>query len=399
VSGSAPATRWAPVAPRTHGRRGARRVLDVGVAVTTRLLPKDRTRIVLHSPQDVEDGIIAVADECAARGWLPTFLVEDPRRAPLLRTLTSGEIQVLRRRSLRGMLAFLTAGHVLKTDRLFGDRRPPASQVVVSLWHGEPPGKAAGRFRGRGGVPSTYAPVCSAVGRAFRSAEFDLHPLQVPVVGAPRNDRMLRADPADVRARLLGDDAHLPTLMWMPSFRRPAPGQSGADGPGEGPFPERDLHRLDTWLHEHGGRLVVKVHPADRSTFAGDFRAISVLKHGELERQGLTLYQALAAFDGLITDMSSIWVDYLLLDKPLIFAFPDVADYRAARGLGLEPFEEWVPGPFVTDIDGFLGAVQDVVEGRDPAADERRRARRRFHQHRDDGSTARLLDGLGITPR
>ena len=145
--------------------------------------------------------------------------------------------------------------------------------------------------------------------------------------------------------------------------------------------------------------MVVKVHPSDRSTFAGNFRAISVLQPGDLERRGLTLYPALSAFDGLITDMSSIWLDYLLLDKPLIFAFPDVADYRSDRGLNLEPYEAWVPGPFATTVDEFLAAVRDVVEGRDPAAEERRRARVRFHQYRDGATTGRLLDGIGITRR
>jgi CDP-glycerol glycerophosphotransferase len=401
VTAGGAATLWPAVGPGARlpsSRQGARQLVDVAVATVIRLLPKKATRIVLHSPHDVEDGLIAVADECAARGWVPTFLVEDPRRGPLLRSLTAGRVDILPRRSVRGVLAFLTARYVLKTDRLYGDRRPPAAQVVVTLWHGEPPSKLAGRFRGRGGVLSTFAPVCSTVGRAYRAAEFGMHPLQVPIVGAPRNDRMLRADREAVRTRLLGAEADRPTLLWMPSFRRPAPGRR-ADDAGEGPYPERDLRRLDAWLHEHGARVVVKVHPSDRSTFAGEFRALSVLQPGDLERQGLTLYPALSAFDGLITDMSSIWLDYLLLDKPLIFAFPDVADYRSDRGLNLEPYEAWVPGPFATTIDEFLAAVQDVVEGRDPAAEERRRARVRFHQYRDDATTARLLDGIGITRR
>ncbi|SDY93909.1 CDP-glycerol glycerophosphotransferase, TagB/SpsB family [Modestobacter sp. DSM 44400] len=357
--------------------------------------------MVLHSPHDIEDGLIAVAEECAARGWVATFLLENPRRGPLLRSLTTGQVAILPRRSVRGVLAFLTARYVVKSDRLYGDHRPPVAQVVVSLWHGEPPTKMTARFRGRGGVHSSYAPVCSTVGRAYRAAEFGMHPLQVPIVGAPRNDRMLRADRTAMRERLLGDDADRATLLWMPSFRRAAPDRrsGSAGGLTEGPFPERDLRSLDAWLDQHGARVVVKVHPSDTTTFAGDFRAIRVLRAGDLERQGLTLYPVLSAFDALITDMSSIWLDYLLLDRPLIFAFPDVADYRSVRGLNLEPYEEWVPGPFATNIEGLLTAVQDVVEGRDSAVEERRRARLRFHQYRDDASTVRLLDGLGIVRR
>jgi len=330
-------------------------------------------------------------------------LLEDPKREALLRSLSVPGIQTIPKRSVRGVLAFLTARHVMTTSRLYGDHRPPSSQVVVSLWHGEPPTKVTARFSGRGGVHSTYAPVCSTVGRAYRAAEFDMHPLQVPIVGAPRNDRMLSADRAALRSRLLGADADRPTLLWMPSFRV---GRYGAERradtagvPDQGPFPPADLQRLDAWLDEHGARIVLKVHPRDAETFTGDFRAIRVLHGPELESHMTTLYPVLSAFDGLITDMSSVWLDYLLLDKPMVFAFPDIADYRAGRGLNLEPYEHWVPGPLTTDVDQMIAAVRDVVEGRDPMAEERSRARVRFHQFLDGNSTARLLDGLGIAAR
>ena len=384
-------------------RPSPRRLVHLAFALANRLLPKDPARIVLHSTVDVEDGLLSVADECVRRGWQPIVLLEDPKREALLRSLSVAGIKTIPKRSARGVLAFLTARYVMTTSRLYGDHRPPSSQIVVSLWHGEPPTKVTARFSGRGGVHSTYAPVCSTVGRAYRSAEFDMHPLQVPIVGAPRNDRMLSADRASLRSQLLGADADRPTLLWMPSFRV---GKYGAERradsvglPDGGPFPATDLQRLDAWLDEHGARIVLKVHPRDAETFTGDFRAIRVLHGPELVAHETTLYPVLSVFDGLITDMSSVWLDYLLLDKPMVFAFPDIADYRAGRGLNLEPYEHWVPGPLTTDVDQMIAAVQDVVAGRDPMAEERARARVRFHQFLDGHSTERLLDGLGLGAR
>ena len=387
----------------TGGRPSPRSLVHLAFALANRLIPKNPTRIVLHSTVDVEDGLLAVADECVRRGWQPTVLLEDPKREALLRSLAVAGITTIPKRSLRGVLAFLTARYVMTTSRLYGDHRPPSSQVVVSLWHGEPPTKVTARFSGRGGVHSTYAPVCSTVGRAYRAAEFDMHPLRVPIVGAPRNDRMLGGDRSAIRSKLLGADADLPTLLWMPSFRVGRYGsQRRADTtslPAEGPFPAADLRRLDAWLVQHDARVALKVHPRDAETFAGDFRAIRVLHSQDLESRALTLYPVLSAFDGIITDMSSVWLDYLLVDKPMIFAFPDMADYRAGRGLNLEPFEHWVPGPLTTDVDQMIAAVQDVVEGRDVMAEERARTRVRFHQFLDGRSTERLLDGLGIVAR
>jgi CDP-glycerol glycerophosphotransferase (TagB/SpsB family) len=365
-------------------------------------VPKTPDTVVLHSSVDVEDGVLALLDECAARGVRATVLLEDPARGPLLTALAHRPVRTFPRRSLQGRWAFFTAAHVMTTGRLYGNRMPPPSQVVVSLWHGEPPTKVTGRFEGRGGLLCTYAPVCSTVGRAYRAAEFGLSPLQVPIIGAPRNDRMLQADAASVRTALLGEDADRTTFIWLPSYRvGHYGGELRVDVAGHSgvPYTPEEIHRIDDWLEERGARAVVKIHHRDVNSFTDDYKALRVLTQGDLERQGLTLYPALAAFDALITDMSSVWVDYLLLDKPMVFAFPDADGYRHGRGLNIEPYDQWVPGPFTQDVDSLLSALGDVVDGRDPMAEERGRALARFHQFHDDRSTVRLLDGVALGTR
>ena len=120
-----------------------------------------------------------------------------------------------------------------------------------------------------------------------------MHPLRVVIVGAARNDRMLRADGARVR-ELLGEDASRPVFLWLPSFRAMSlGGRTRSDVaqsyPGV-PFSTEDLRRLDDWLVEHGARVVVKLHPLDVANFSGDFRAIRVLTQEEMQAHGLTVY-------------------------------------------------------------------------------------------------------------
>jgi CDP-glycerol glycerophosphotransferase len=381
-----------------------RRLAYVALDLVNRLVPKQRDKVVLHSTIDLEDGILALVEELGNRGARATVLLEQPDRAARLRALTGDQVRLLPKQSRRAVLHFLTARYVFTTENVYGDRQPPSSQVVVNIWHGEPPTKVVARFfPGQKGLHCSYAPVMSTVGRAYRSAEFGLHPLRVPIVGAPRNDRMLRSDGEQVRQSLLGVDAGRPALLWLPSFRAGSwAGRTRLDAEGAHagvPFPLEEVRRLDDWLVERGATIVLKLHPHDVASFPGDFRALRLLSQEEMEQRGLTLYTLLPAFDGLLTDVSSIWLDYLLLDRPMIFAFPDVDDYRAGRGLNLEPYEDWVPGPFVRDLDSLLAALQDVIDGTDPMAAERRRARLRFHEHHDDRSTARLLDGLGIPRR
>jgi CDP-glycerol glycerophosphotransferase (TagB/SpsB family) len=387
--------------PRQPWRR---RLAYVALDSVNRLVPKTADRVVLHSTIDLEDGVFAILEELQARGWTATVLLERPSRAAQVHRHTGGKVATVPKKSLRGVVHFLTARFVMTTENLYGDRQPPASQIVVNIWHGEAPsGKVIAQFSpGQGGLHCTYAPVTSTVGRAFRSAEFGLHPLRIPIVGAARNDRMLRSDGASVR-RLLGLDGDRPVFFWLPSFRAGSwEGRTRHDvaqaHPGV-PFAAEDVQRLDAWLAEQDATVVVKLHPHDEATFSGDFQAIRVLSQEEMQEHGLTVYTMLPAFDGLLTDVSSIWIDYLLLDKPMVFAFPDIQDYRNGRGLSIEPYEAWVPGPFVRDIDGLITALGDLVQGRDPMAQERGLARLRFHQHDDDLSAARLLDVLGIQPR
>jgi CDP-glycerol glycerophosphotransferase len=379
-----------------------RRLAYVALDLVNRFLPKVPDKVVVHSTIDLEDGILAIVEELHARGRRAIVLLEDPERAEQVRSFLGGDIRLLPKKSRRAVLHFLTARYVFTTENVYGDREPPSSQVVVNIWHGEPPTKVVARFfPGQDGLHCSYAPVMSTVGRAYRSAEFGLHPFRVPIVGAPRNDRMLRSDGQAVRRQLLGDRADRPAYLWLPSFR--AGSWAGrtrydvAESHAGIPFPLEEARRLDDWLVERGANIVLKLHPHDVASFPADFRALQVLSQEEMQQHGLTVYTLLPAFDGLLTDVSSVWLDYLLLDRPMVFAFPDVDDYRAGRGLNLEPYEAWVPGHFVRDIDGLQTALGDLLDGRDPTAEERGRARRRFHQYHDDRSAARLLDGLGIT--
>lgn len=369
------------------------------VVAVSWLVPKRRAKVLLHSTGDVEDGVIAVADELSALGWTPTVLLEDPAREATLRRLTAGPLHTVPLGSLRALGEFLTARYVVSTESVFGGFRSPPHQTSVNLWHGEPPTKPTGRFGAGRGLHSTVSPVCSTMGRAYRSAEFGVHPRSVPIIGAPRNDRMLQACREEARTALLGGSSG-PVYLWLPSFRVGTWGTSyrtdAVDGQPGLPFTAAELGRLDAWLVAQGVHVLVKLHPRDRGQFPDDLQALRLLTEDELAQHGLTVYTALPAFDGLITDMSSVWVDYLLLDRPIIFAFPDIADYRRGRGLNLEPYEDWVPGPFARSIEELITALAELTSGTDPGAAERGRARLRFHHHTDDRSTRRLLQTLGI---
>jgi CDP-glycerol glycerophosphotransferase (TagB/SpsB family) len=105
----------------------------------------------------------------------------------------------------------------------------------------------------------------------------------------------------------------------------------------------------------------------------------------------MDFYEILNAIDVLITDYSSLYFDYLLLNRPIIFTPVDLDDYRLNKGFMLEPYDEWTPGDKVFDFHSLMQAMTSAI--RQPALYEveRKRLSRIIHAYEDGNSTQRVV--------
>jgi CDP-glycerol glycerophosphotransferase len=373
-----------------------------GAAFTAllRVTPKRRTKILVHSVPDFEDGALAILDELLARGHNPLVLLEKPLASGTYDWgLAARGVEFAEKQSTRGRLHYLTAETVFTTHGPFRAHSPAANQRVVYVGHGEPLAKSAGFWIADERIGASVAVASSAIGKAFRCVQQGLTPQQVLLVGAPRNDRLLRSDRGQVR-QAVADwlPAETSTLfLWLPTFRRNFAGElDGVDQGAAIPLDLESLQRVDRWLAAHGAAILVKPHPLSRTYPAGALGRIRMIDEAALRNARLSLSSLLAAADCLITDASSVWVDFLLVRRPLICCFPDLDEYRSTRGFNLEPYDAWFPGPFVTDADGLLEEMSQVAGGADPQAERREWLTRALHLHRDGNASTRLLDALGL---
>jgi CDP-glycerol glycerophosphotransferase (TagB/SpsB family) len=304
--------------------------------------------------------------------------------------------------SARGRYHFLTARVVITTHNPYRVHRHPARQLVVNIWHGEPLAKPVGVLSGERPVKCTFTTVLSELGQGFRSVEFGLPADRVLVTGAPRNDRLVGAEREAVRrAAALSDTESL--FIWLPTFRSRTPelpseplSVEGKPFPGPVPLDAGALGRVDQWLVEHGATLLVKPHPLAPALPVSGYERIRSIDLPWLWSRHLTVYTLLAGIDCLITDVSSVWIDFLLTDRPITFFFPDIQSYREGRGFNLEPYEDWIPGPLVADCEGLLRELQLLAEGQDRFAQARRTLRAQLHRYEDAGSAKRVLDAVGL---
>jgi CDP-glycerol glycerophosphotransferase len=348
--------------------------------------------ILIHSLTESEDGALAIERRLVERGHSPIRLTEESTSP-----YRSASVRYYKKLSIRGLWFFARSGVLFTSHSLFGGLAKAGGQRNVLLWHGEVV-KPVGLLHNDRAISADIAPVCSEIARTYRCAEFRLRPNQVPVIGAPRNDRMLLADRRAVRMALGWDD-RASFWLWLPTYRGPLPGGRGGDlvaSTNGLPFDEASLSYLGEGLARERVTLVLKPHPFTSFPLPKSQGGLRVMHQSEIEDSGISLYQMLAATDGLVTDVSSVWIDYLLTQRPIIFAFPDIEEYRRQRGLNLEPYEDWAPGPITHNCGSLVQHMSDFSRGSDIYTARRSHALERFHLHHDAGSADRLLDLLRL---
>ena len=255
--------------------------------------------------------------------------------------------------------------------------------TVIQLWHAEGAFKRFGldidqppavRRRETAANQKLTCVVCSSPAvRPIYAGAFGVAPEQVLPLGSPRADALLRAQNTDeLRAKF---DAQYPAcrgkklVLYAPTFREePEWDKTFADA--------FDSTRLAEKLGEDHA-LLVRLHPQVHSAraFPG---AVNVTDYPAVNE--LTLL-----CESLITDYSSICMDFALLDKPCFFFAPDLERYEKTRSFYFD-YRTGVPGPVCETMAELIAAMKLPD---DP------RARKAFRQRQlasvDGGSCERIL--------
>jgi len=105
------------------------------------------------------------------------------------------------------------------------------------------------------------------------------------------------------------------------------------------------------------------------------------------------IYPLLSMSDFLITDYSSVYIDYLLVDKPIIFFIYDIREYMCNEREFYFSFKDITPGPKVLSWSSLLSEVHNQLE-KDGYKIARRDTRKLFHTYNDASSSRRVVDQI-----
>lgn len=224
--------------------------------------------------------------------------------------------------------------------------------------------------------------------RCFRSAFRFSGPILE--LGYPRNDLFSWPDAGEraklARARLgLADDARK-IMLYAPTFRDDErPGINWTQNL------ELDVERLSQEFGEEYV-LVVRFHQLVRQSL----REIPLSRPNFLV-DGSTypdIQELLLASDVLITDYSSVFFDWAVLGRPVLFFTYDLDRYRdVLRGFYLD-FEAVAPGPLLRDNDELVGALKSLDEVEARYRDRLAEFRATYAPRDDGGASDRVLDAF-----
>ena len=190
-------------------------------------------------------------------------------------------------------------------------------------------------------------------------------------------------------------------ILWMPTFRKSNARELSEEYlTNETGLPlfhtRQDLEEFQTFLNEHRILFILKLHhlQADLPIFQSKFSNLLIVKDDSLFEKDIQLYQFIALTDALVTDYSSISVDYMLLDRPIIYTLDDYEEYRASRGIWPENAIDFMAGYHVYTVEDLKKAILEIDSGLDIYKDRRNRSIGSFHTYADGNSSKRILDYL-----
>ena len=366
------------------------------------VVPK-RDLVVLRTFPDFDDqGREFLRAWRQAHPDVPVVWLVGRDRAPVPPAVRRSGVTCLPASSVAGLWAYLRANLVVHTKGLYGVPRRSRAKYFVNLWHGMPV-KRLYLNAPVGRRQTDVLTVTSQVHRSNLSSTWGLPQDRIIIEGLPRGDRLVRAASEPMPKALAAEARGRRLCLWLPTYRTAMSTLEHRDGYDFGnvfQLPGATVEAVAELFAARGLHVIVKPHPIAGQQPTVSLPGLTVWNEEDLAARDLTLYQALGHAELLLTDHSSVWIDYLLLRRPVVFTIGDREDYSESRGHYFTPLEEYLPGPAVDTLEGLASVLSTSYEELVRTWAEPLASSQAFH-HRfvDDRSAERIVKTVSATWR
>lgn len=377
-----------------------KKILQTTIRLMSRLLSIIPTSnsVVFHSFPDLSDNAFALfkymclnryADKYTMI-WLVDHTLSMEQNRALKEILPN--VIVYKRKSLKAFWAYIRARYVFVTHGLFSSiKLNQHTDKFICLWHGMPL-KHIGLSIGNGvscSPNADYTIATSDIFRGIMSEAFGIDKTKVLITGQPRCD-LLFENTDYFRSHHIDTCKYKKIGIWMPTFRKSVYGGYNEDGcyaDGSISFlTSADLVKLDDELNSLNHLLLIKIHPMDvlvNHKFE-IYNNIIIIKPAEFKSQ---LYPLLGSCDYLLTDYSSVFIDYLITEKPIGFVMNDINEYANSRGFYFDKLTDILPGPIIQNVGELITFLKTLPQAE--VSDT-------FNKYKDKYACKRVMELLDI---
>ncbi len=352
------------------------------LSIINKIIPKNDSIILFYTNPSYNDNVMALLVWCKENLTPKNFKLYSCVKVS--KCNEQNNIYFISR--LTGLFIFLKAKYVfydIGTTRI----KPSKDQIVVQLWHGTPLKKIgrdvstlkkSERMNDFSFVITTSNDFINIFADVFECSKDN-----VKVFEYPRNDYLLK--PEYEVLNTYQKSRYEKNILWMPTFRK-----SFIDIPKVGnKYPlslpifekEEELQELNERLKSRNYYLTIKLHPADyqNSLLLPEFTNIKIFNKEQFNLLNVVNYSFVSCFDVLITDYSSIYFDWLLLNRPIAFTIDDIAMYSEKRGFIFDNPLEYMPGEIISDSSHFYQFIDKISENTDEYGEKRRLLKEKMH--------------------
>ncbi|MFX1444609.1 MAG: CDP-glycerol glycerophosphotransferase family protein [Promethearchaeota archaeon] len=213
-------------------------------------------------------------------------------------------------------------------------------------------------------------------------SNYRMDPEKIIITGYPRNDILINFTQElifDLKKRFKLLNFHQ-IILYAPTFR---------DYEYKIPLTPDFLLELQKFLEIEKKIFLYKPHPFMEKINLSEYKNIRTID------PSVDINDLLIISDVLITDFSSVFYDFLLTSRPIIFFADDLDKYRQVRDFYFD-YETFVPGPYVTSGRDLIKMLKNIELWNSKFSEKRKLTRDRFNKFVDGRATERLLKILNL---
>ena len=202
---------------------------------------------------------------------------------------------------------------------------------------------------------------------------------KIKVLGQPRNNYLQDEVSKDKIIKFYGDiDINSRFVLYAPTWRKSKYGHSFDSTVKYFPFDDFDMQKLEEYLQTNNITIFLRPHPLEKINIKQS-KYIKIFDNSKTEN----INEYLNLFDLLIADYSGIYVDFLLLDKPILFLPYDEEEYISIKGFNFN-YSDISPSPKPNNFKEFQDELLNLLDDKNYFREERLRVNDFFNDVKED---------------